>query len=992
MSSLIFRKQLAGQTARVKGIDAHREEPWIIGSFYSGEVCIWNYQSRELIQTFYVTDVPVRAVRFIEDQDWFVCGCDDKQVRVYDYKTMDVVIQFEAHQDYIRSISLHPNRPLVLTSGDDMKIKLWDYSRDWVNEMTFEGHSNYVMSVVWNPNDQTEFATGALDSFVKIWNLEKEEASFGLEHEKGVNTVQYHPNSGVPYLLSGTDDQTVVLWNYHTGIRIHTLKNHQHHVSSVLFCPKLHLLITASEDETIQCIDLETFDIECTMRLGMGRVWALAICESRHIVGVGLDTGFMVLRWEGDMRVVCVSSDGGVVFTVEGEVHRFRIQNLPEPEFEGASVPIMSEVIAVYPFPPSSLQCSKNEEYMCILGRGEYSIYAIHTRHQKSYGKGHSFAWGPKIGQYAVLEANTKIRIYDNFKGIARYYHTLGGTQLLGGKGAAFAIQTEGILTFHEWERGNQIHKMTLNAAVKQVEWNNSGTQVAVVAENETFLLQLKPTFGDEEVENTISSRSSLEEISLTSLEVINEKFTRVVWFRDVLIFCTDNHLLGYYLGHQMFIFSRFDPFAYLIGYRVEENHVYLLTPDNTIIRYVLPQEVLEFKVLVLKKQVDKAMQRIHTLPLKWHPRVARFLEFQGYAKLAQQLTLKGILKLCLALTNRDFELALEIAHLEHDPLMWKRLGECALNFGEDSIGEIAFWQCEDYYNLIKLYARTRDQDGLRRIMDNALSKKLTNVSVITAHLLGERQKCVETLVASKMYDQARRYAHNYPETTKKLERHTTGNEEGSTPEKPSLTPKHPDFANRSTSPTIKKNTKEPEGDGAAQSKSKPSDLKEYSGTQDSPSPASARGGGFSNVTCEKKFQISKAGRNLLPPPEKQKEGEEHTEPGRSSLENVFSTLASPTKRVTLSVPSTIPTNTFDPDEKGYCEGMSQRPVPTSIPLLSRQKTRSFRNKKKGFSTSLESETSSSLSSESLHDPFENEAFTIKHFLSTHHHKKKVQR
>ena len=46
---------------------------------------------------------------------------------------------------------MHGSQPLLLSSSDDMTIRLWDWEKQWMNTMTFEGHSHYVMMVAFNP-------------------------------------------------------------------------------------------------------------------------------------------------------------------------------------------------------------------------------------------------------------------------------------------------------------------------------------------------------------------------------------------------------------------------------------------------------------------------------------------------------------------------------------------------------------------------------------------------------------------------------------------------------------------------------------------------------------------------------------------------------------------------------------------------------------------------------------------------------------------------
>lgn len=79
----------------------------------------------------------------------------------------------------------------------------------------FEGHSHYVMQVVFNPKDPNTFATASLDCTVKIWSLGSPIPNFTLEgHAKGVNCIDYYPGGDRPYLISGADDATVRVWDY----------------------------------------------------------------------------------------------------------------------------------------------------------------------------------------------------------------------------------------------------------------------------------------------------------------------------------------------------------------------------------------------------------------------------------------------------------------------------------------------------------------------------------------------------------------------------------------------------------------------------------------------------------------------------------------------------------------------------------------------------------------------------------------------------------
>ncbi|MBZ3872595.1 Coatomer subunit beta' [Sciurus carolinensis] len=215
---LDIKRKLTARSDRVKSVDLHPTEPWMLASLYNGSVCVWNHETQTLVKTFEVCDLPVRAAKFVARKNWVVTGADDMQIRVFNYNTLERVHMFEAHSDYIRCIAVHPTQPFILTSSDDMLIKLWDWDKKWSCSQVFEGHTHYVMQIVINPKDNNQFASASLDRTIKVWQLGSSSPNFTLEgHEKGVNCIDYYSGGDKPYLISGADDRLVKIWDYQLG-------------------------------------------------------------------------------------------------------------------------------------------------------------------------------------------------------------------------------------------------------------------------------------------------------------------------------------------------------------------------------------------------------------------------------------------------------------------------------------------------------------------------------------------------------------------------------------------------------------------------------------------------------------------------------------------------------------------------------------------------------------------------------------------------------
>ena len=62
---LDIKRKLSARSDRVKCVDLHPTEPWMLASLYNGNVHVWNHESQQLVKSFEVCDLPVRAAKFV---------------------------------------------------------------------------------------------------------------------------------------------------------------------------------------------------------------------------------------------------------------------------------------------------------------------------------------------------------------------------------------------------------------------------------------------------------------------------------------------------------------------------------------------------------------------------------------------------------------------------------------------------------------------------------------------------------------------------------------------------------------------------------------------------------------------------------------------------------------------------------------------------------------------------------------------------------------
>ncbi|KAI3738358.1 hypothetical protein L2E82_28387 [Cichorium intybus] len=209
-SAFEIKKTFVQKSGRVKSVDLHPTEPWVLLGLYSGNVAIWNFSSQVTEKTFETGKSPVRTAIFIAHKEWIVVGADDGFIRVYNYKSMECVVEFKAHSDFIRSVIVHPSLPYILSASDDKLIKLWDWENAWNCTKTFEGHEHYVMQLAFNPRDSNLFASVSLDCTIKMWNLGSSSPCSSIEcHSKGLNSVEFFDSNNKLVIL-GCDEGMLV--------------------------------------------------------------------------------------------------------------------------------------------------------------------------------------------------------------------------------------------------------------------------------------------------------------------------------------------------------------------------------------------------------------------------------------------------------------------------------------------------------------------------------------------------------------------------------------------------------------------------------------------------------------------------------------------------------------------------------------------------------------------------------------------------------------
>ncbi|PHT32187.1 Coatomer subunit beta'-1, partial [Capsicum baccatum] len=758
---LEIKRKLAQRSERVKSVDLHPTEPWILASLYSGTVCIWNYQTQTMAKSFEVTELPVRSAKFIPCKQWVVAGADDMFIRVYNYNTMDKVKVFEAHTDYIRCVAVHPTLPYVLSSSDDMLIKLWDWEKGWLCTQIFEGHSHYVMQVTFNPKDTNTFASASLDRTIKIWNLGSPDPNFTLDaHLKGVNCVDYFTGGDKPYLITGSDDHTAKVWDYQTKSCVQTLEGHTHNVSAVCFHPELPIIITGSEDGTVRIWHSTTYRLENTLNYGLERVWAIGYMRSSRRVVIGYDEGTIMVKLGREVPVASMDNSGKVVWAKHNEVQTVNIKSVGA-DYEiadGERLPLAVKELGSCDLYPQNLKHNPNGRFVVVCGDGEYIIYTALAWRNRSFGSALEFVWSSD-GEYAVRESTSKIKIFSkNFQEKKSIRPTFSAERIYGG--ALLAMCSNDFICFYDWVECRLIRRIDVN--VKNLYWADSGDLVAIASDTSFYVLKYNRDVVSAHLDSGRSVDEQGVEEAFELLNEINERVRSGIWVGDCFIYNSSSWRLNYCVGGEVTTMYHLDRPMYLLGYLANQSRVFLIDKEFNVVGYTLLLGLIEYKTLVMRGDWDKANEVLPSIPKEHHNSVAHFLESRGMIEEALEVATDPDYRFELAIQMGKLEIAKEIAAVAQSESKWKQLGDLAMSSGRLEMAEECLKHANDLSGLLLLYSSLGDAEGITGLASFAKEHGKNNVTFLCMFLLGKVEECIQLLIDSNRIPEAAFMARSY--------------------------------------------------------------------------------------------------------------------------------------------------------------------------------------------------------------------------------------
>ena len=160
---------------------------------------------------------------------------------------------------------------------------------------TLNGHSNGINSVAIS-SDNRYIVSGSDDKTVRLWDFKSGKLLKTLNgHSNSVNSVAI--SSDNRYIVSGSSDKTVKLWDVNSGNFLKTFSEHLSSVNSIAISSDSKYIVSGSWDKTVKLWDVNSGKLLKTFRGHYSTIYSVAISsDNRYIVSGSWDN--TVKLWE----------------------------------------------------------------------------------------------------------------------------------------------------------------------------------------------------------------------------------------------------------------------------------------------------------------------------------------------------------------------------------------------------------------------------------------------------------------------------------------------------------------------------------------------------------------------------------------------------------------------------------------------------------------------------------------------------------------------
>ena len=244
-----------------------------------GYLRLWDAASGQRVRRLEGHTDAVTSVAFSRDGKRLLTGSYDATARLWNVATGELIRTFAGHDWWVWSAAFSPDERRIVTASHDGSAIVWTTDTGEVAGVPFTGHrqdgsQTPVFKAVFAP-DGRRVASGGLDNRVLIWDPDElqpfdyAKAIAGQKpppqpfvalsgHKAAVHALAFSQDG--KRLLSGSHDNTVIVWDAETSAMIKTLRGHDGWVQACSLTADSSLAVSGSHDGRVKFWDVQGYE------------------------------------------------------------------------------------------------------------------------------------------------------------------------------------------------------------------------------------------------------------------------------------------------------------------------------------------------------------------------------------------------------------------------------------------------------------------------------------------------------------------------------------------------------------------------------------------------------------------------------------------------------------------------------------------------------------------------------------------------------------
>eukprot|EP00658_Telonema_sp_P-2_P023521 TRINITY_DN19432_c0_g1_i1.p1 TRINITY_DN19432_c0_g1~~TRINITY_DN19432_c0_g1_i1.p1 ORF type:complete len:422 (-),score=78.60 TRINITY_DN19432_c0_g1_i1:398-1663(-) len=291
----VARHELSGFRGPVTHVCFHPVVPLVAASGEDGTVKVWDYESGQFEKSLRGHTNAVQYLAFDPSGNMLASCSADLSIKIWDFNSYDNLKTLNGHEHNVSGVCFIPPGDYIASCSRDTTIKIWEASTGFCTK-TLTGHDDWVRRVIASADGKL-LASCSTDQTIRLWDPDSGTCTAVLRgHTNVIETIAFAPESShniirasvqggagedeppateqgpttsgaqaCRYLVSGSRDKTVRLWDLTTQQCMRTLEGHDNWVRGVVFHSSGLHLISSSDDKSIKVWSLE--NLRCVRTL-----------------------------------------------------------------------------------------------------------------------------------------------------------------------------------------------------------------------------------------------------------------------------------------------------------------------------------------------------------------------------------------------------------------------------------------------------------------------------------------------------------------------------------------------------------------------------------------------------------------------------------------------------------------------------------------------------------------------------------------------------